>query len=118
MNGSDFAAVWSQSGVRRSNVPGGPFDKMSLHAVGMLWSVGGIIRGHGAWTFLDLGGDKVFAESDRLAAEITWKFIGGTGKYDGITGGGAYRDFTPLPTIVPDTYQQCPVATGTYEIKR
>lgn len=118
MSGTDFAAIWSQTGIRRSNVPGGAFDKMSLRAVGMLWSAGGSIHGHGAWTFLDARGDKVFAESDRLGGAITWKFTGGTGMYEGITGAGEYRDFEPLPQIAPDTYQQCPVATGKFEINR
>ena len=29
-----------------------------------------------------------FGEGDRSGDEGTWKFIGGTGKYKGITGGG------------------------------
>ena len=114
----DFWATWTHTGTRRANVAGGPFDRMSGRATGMLWVTGGTAHGQGAHEYVDADGDKVFIESQRLGARTTWKFAGGSGKYEGITGNGEYSDLNYFPRLSTDTYQFCPVSTGTYEIVR
>jgi hypothetical protein len=118
MTGTDFCAGWKQTGVRRSNVPGGAFDRMSLRAIGLLWCLDGVMHGRGAWEFLDADGAKVFAVSERTGDSIRWRFTGGTGKYDRLSGEGDYNDFVPYPTIVPGHFQQSPVATGHFRLDK
>ena len=114
MQASDYWATWRHTGSRRSNTPSGPFDRMSLRAVGMLWSVNGETHGRGAWEFLDKDKDRLFALSERTGETTIWRFSGGTGKYLGIIGKGEYKDLDPFPQIEPGTYQQSPIATGQY----
>jgi hypothetical protein len=107
---------WRQTGVRRANVAGGMFDRMSLRAIGLLWSADGRMHGRGAWELIDAEGSKLFAVSERDGDEIAWRFTGGTGRFEGIEGEGRYLDFAPFPTIVPGTFQQSPRAVGRYRL--
>ena len=118
MSNGQYWISWRQTGVRRANDVGGMFDRMSLRAIGLLWSVDGRTHGRGAWEFADASGSKLFAASERDGDEITWRFIGGTGAYEGIEGGGRYLDFAAYPTIVPGGFQQSPRALGRYQLPK
>jgi len=65
---------------------------------------------------LEPDGDVTAGESTLDGAEGTWKFIYGTGKSKGITGGGKNWPITKGKSIAPGTSQSCRKATGTYEL--
>lgn len=76
--------IYVQSGVVRGEKDGGPFDKMYLRCIGQDVSIAGKISDNGACTETDKAGDMIFESygSDGFT------FVGGTGKFKGITGGG------------------------------
>lgn len=49
---------------------------------------------------------------------MTWRFLEGSGKWKGITGGGKALPLTNAKPILPGTAQGCLRATGTYEIRK
>ena len=48
--------------------------------------------------------------------EGTWKFLYGTEKWKGITGGGKYKIVNRGKPIAKGTFQSCNQVTGTYEL--
>lgn len=75
--------------------------------------------GMGHCKFMDPDGDFVVGEQTPLGPTGgTWKFLFGTGKWQGVTGGGRYVSLTSGKAIVPGTGQGCGRATGTYELKK
>jgi hypothetical protein len=71
----------------RNETEGGPFDKSFLRCIGQQAIVNGKFSSSGTCTETDMDGDKVFITS----VSDAFTFIGGTGKYKGITGGGTYK---------------------------
>ena len=116
--GDTFYAAWSHAGVRRAKTPGGPFDGMSGRCVGFVWRNGEGMHGRSGCEFVDAQGDRVFIENQREGDSGVWKFVGGTGKYLGLTGNGEYLDWGYFPRLDDETYQQCPVSRGRYEIPK
>jgi len=68
--------------------------------------------------YMDPDGDTFVIELSGVDQEGTMKFLEGTGKWKGLTGGGkAYATLRGKP-ITPGTTQYCGRATGTYELKK
>jgi hypothetical protein len=107
---------YSLTGTSRSNPSGGAFDMMSFQCVG----VGALIEGkwssNGFCEYLDADGDKSLGKATRIGPKGTWKFVAGTGKFAGITGGGTNETLGQFPTIKPGTFQGCNRAVGTYKL--
>jgi hypothetical protein len=72
------------TGIIRNEKDGGPFDKSFLRCIGVEAMVAGAIWDNGTCTETDKDGDKIFI----TYVVGVFTFIGGTGKYKGITGGG------------------------------
>ena len=69
--------------------------------------------------YLDAEGDKLIGYVERTgAAGGKWRFVNGTGKYVGITGGGEYKYLGNFPRIRKGNTQGCSRATGSYELKK
>jgi len=67
--------------------------------------------------YMDADGDIVVGEGIRTGSEGTWKFLHGTGKWQGITGGGAIG--VPVASgksISEGTFQVCQRAKGTFSL--
>jgi hypothetical protein len=72
------------TGIIRNETDGGPFDKSFLRCIGVEAMVAGKYWDNGTCTETDTDGDKIFI----TYGVGTFTFVGGTGKYKGITGGG------------------------------
>jgi hypothetical protein len=68
--------------------------------------------------YQDPDGDTFVAELSGIGNEGTYKFMKGTGKWTGITGGGKAWRTTGGKSIMPGTQQYCGKSTGTYELKK
>lgn len=102
-------------GVSRKIDENEAFHNWSFHVVGTAKIESGktSILYYGKW--LSPEGDMVFGEGDRSGVDGTWKFIGGTGKYKGISGGGTNVNVSIKP-IQKGTTQGCGIATGTFKL--
>lgn len=86
------------------------------------WGVTDIVEGKGTQRgyFVNAhGGDdrdwgtfegKVAANGGQITVEGTWQFTGGSGKFSGLTGNGAFKTRMTSPTEVEASWQ------GTYEL--
>ena len=100
-------------------VDGGAFDQMSLECVGVFRSEKGAPTANAVCEYLDNDGDKLLGYAERTGvAGGKWRFVSGTGKYTGITGGGEYKYLGRFPRIREGHVQGCNRATGSYELKK
>jgi hypothetical protein len=93
----------------------GFLHKASFHDMGALHSVNGIMEyDHSFCVFADKDGDKVFlthqATGSMDSAKRIWKWVGSTGKYTGIQGGGEWN-WVSTPPVAEGTVQ------GLWEMK-
>ncbi len=107
------------SGITMSNLENKMFDNWTHHCMGTGANIGKKRIRHGFCKHMDSDGDFTLVEypadpNDRF----TWKYIGGTGKFKGITGGGAWKLTRSGKPIEPDTFQFCIRVTGTYELPK
>ena len=72
------------TGILRNEKDGGPFDKSFIRCIGVEAMVAGQFWDNGTCTETDKDGDKIFI----TYGVGTFAYIGGTGKYKGMTGGG------------------------------
>ena len=56
------------------------------------------------------------AEGEMGPKGLPWTFMQGTGKWEGIKGGGIVYDITKGKPIEEGTYQWCIKVEGTYEL--
>ena len=69
-------------------------------------------------TFIDADGHKVVGATVGTAQGWTWKFLGGTGKWEGIEGGGTGKSIAQYPRLSPTVSAGCGLAKGTYTLKK
>jgi hypothetical protein len=102
-------------GVSRKNGESDAFHDWSFHIIGTAKIESGNYSSsyYGKW--LSPEGDAVFGEGDRNGEEGTWKFIHGTGKWKGITGGGTNKIVNIKP-VMKGTTQGCSIAIGKYKL--
>ena len=102
-------------GVSRKNDESDAFHNWSFHLIGTSKIESGKYSSsfYGKW--LSPEGDMVFGEGNRIGEKGTWKFIGGTGKWAGITGGGTNENVNIKP-VMKGTTQGCSIAIGTYKL--
>lgn len=105
-------------GICMDNLPSKSFDNMTYHTAGLLTIAGGKLVGTLYAKYMDPSGDFVVIEISQVGLEYNWKFLSGTGKWKGITGGGKGMTFTRGKPISPGTSQGCLKITGTYELKK
>ena len=86
------------TGIRLEDSGKGPFHEMTTHIVLILYGDKSGVRLHGYSTFMDKDGDKVMAElweASLTSPKGKAKVLGGTGKFDGITGTCDYEVSNP-----------------------
>ena len=69
-------------------------------------------------TFVDPDGDRLVGASNGTPKEWQWRYLGGTGKWTGITGGGPGVPDGAYARMSPSVTGSCYKATGTYTIKK
>lgn len=104
------------TGTGRSNPSGGAFDMMSFQGVGLSSVIKGENTSNYFMEYIDSDGDKVFLKGDRNGPNGTAQFLSGTGKYEGISGGGTNEMVGTFPAARPGTFQGCSHAVGTYKL--
>jgi hypothetical protein len=99
---------WDTMGKGFSNIA-------TFHCVGTLKIIGEerTTNAYCKWLYPD--GTRV-AEVTKINDEGPYKYIGGTGKYEGITGGGTSTTVTKAKPIMKGTFQSCYEGTGTYKL--
>jgi len=66
---------------------------------------------------MDPAGDIIVAQSSRVGTECITKFLYGTGKYKGITGGGKSQRIV-YGRIPPNSAAACSRGIGTFELPK
>ncbi len=105
-------------GIILDNTESKFFDNSTVHAVGLIKIDKGKLTGSYLGKYLDPSGDFYVIESSQVGTEVEWKFIYGTGKFQGITGAGKGLRITKGKPVSPGTSQVCTKVTGTYELKK
>ena len=105
-------------GIIRSNDENKIFDNCSIHHVRVQRIEAGKITAYGYSKFLAPDEDSVMLEYSQVGKEATTKFLQGTGKWKGITGGGKAWGIALAKPITKGTIQGCNRQTGTFELPK
>jgi len=69
-------------------------------------------------TFVDPDGDRLVGASNGTPKGWQWRYLGGTGKWEGISGGGPGVPDVAYARMSPSVAGSCYKATGTYTLKK
>ena len=105
-------------GIADSVKPGGPFDKTTFECRAVVDASKAGFSYASRCTFVDADGHKVVGGSVGTQEGWTWTFLGGTGKWEGIQGGGTGKSTARYPRLSPAVSAGCGLAKGTYSLKR
>ena len=105
-------------GISDSNPAGGPFDKNTYECRQLVSAAKAAVEFTGRCTFIDKDGHKALGSYSGSPAGWTWKFLAGTGKWEGIEGGGPTKSLGQYPRLSPAVGAACAHATGTYTLKK
>jgi hypothetical protein len=97
---------------------GGPFDKTTFECRGVTNASKAGVDYNSRCTFVDADGHRVVGATAGTAQGWTWKFLGGTGKWEGIEGGGTGKAVTQYPRLSPTVTAGCGIAQGKYTLKK
>ena len=90
---------------------------MSYRCLGTSSTENGVQNSVSYCKYMDAEGDLIVGKGIRSEKEGTWKFLYGTGKWQGITGGGSIG--VPVASGKPiseGTFQVCQTAKGTFSL--
>jgi hypothetical protein len=87
------------AGISRNDAGHPMFDNMGVRCLGLYETVSGVLSAHGACSHTDKNGDQIYSTYEIKGPAGTHTFVGGTGKYSGITG---TADFTRQVVRSPD----------------
>jgi hypothetical protein len=115
----DVVIVSSVSrGIADSVSPGGAFDKSSFECRGVTNVSKAGLDYNSRCTFVDADGHRVVGATAGTAQGWTWKFLSGTGKWEGIQGGGTGKAIARYPQLSSAVSAGCGLSTGTYTLKK
>ena len=103
-------------GVSQSNNENKTFDNWSFHIIGTSKLEGDNYSNIYYGKYLSPEGDIVIVEGYTTAREGTLKFLQGTGKWQGISGGGIINRIPNIRSIKKGTSQGCSRGFGTYQL--
>jgi len=86
---------YDTSGVSRNDNGGAMFNNISARCLGTFEIVGNGSIDRGSCVDMDSGGDQIFSNYETKGTTGTHTFVGGTGKYSGISGTADYT-FQPV----------------------
>lgn len=105
-------------GITRSNTSEKDFDNDTFQCVGIGQVSGKDMISNGNCKKQSPDGSIYVNEFNEKNGEGTDKFLYGTGRFEGIEGGGLYKPITKGKPITPGTFQSCNRATGTFTLKK
>lgn len=88
--GDRAAAIYESTGITRNDAGEAPFNDMGTRCIGMREANGNDVVNRGSCIDMDKDGDQVFSTFEATAKSGRHVFVGGTGKYQGITGSADY----------------------------
>jgi hypothetical protein len=104
-------------GIIMSNHENKFLDNCTFHVITLIQVMPDKIVETGYVKVMDPGGDFVIAETSRVGKEAITKFLHGTGKYKGITGGHKSERIV-YGRIPPDAAAACSRSIGTFELPK
>jgi len=104
-------------GIITSNHENKAFDNCTFHVMTLIQVMGEKITETGYYKLMDPDGDLVMAETTRIGTESISRFLHGTGKYKGITGGGKSQRIV-FGRIPPNTAAACSRSVGTFKLPK
>lgn len=110
-----------QRGVTLAEDAAKAFDNYTQRCIGSVAIIRGKPTGSGFCRNVDpANGDATIVEwaSGTKPGTGTFKFIGGTGKWKGISGGGDYRAAAVTRPVDEGTYQNCISVKGTFSVPK
>lgn len=105
-------------GVVDSIPPGGPFDKTIYECRSLAHASKEGVEFANRCVFVDADGHKTLGMSVGTPRGWQWKFLGGTGKWEGISGGGPGAPDSAYARLSPAVTGSCFRAKGTYSLKK
>lgn len=105
-------------GINIDNLESKIFDNMTYHTVGVLTITNGKIVATMYCKYMEPNGEFLVVEVLQSGMERDWKFLYGTGKWKGVSGGGKAYPFTKGKPVTPGSSQGCAKITGTYELPK
>lgn len=105
-------------GIFRSNHENKALDNMTIYCIAVFRIMSGKGTSIAYCKGMDPDGDVIVQEHRRDGPKVTWKFLQGTGKYKGITGGGTGKVVARGKPITPGTTQGCSRVTGTFQVPK
>lgn len=88
--GDRTASIYESAGITRNDAGEAPFNDMGTRCIGMREANGNDVVNRGSCIDTDKDGDQVFSTYEANAKGGRHMFVGGTGKYQGITGSADY----------------------------
>ena len=117
-----FQMNWSETGVTVVAPENSPFYNASFHFMGTLHSFEGKFKATGAGVFTATNGDKIFGTlvtekvSGTAVSGGSMTFTGGTGEFEGITGGLEIMPRPGLKHSKEGTYQSIGIGKVNWKI--
>jgi len=105
-------------GIIMSNPEGRLFHNYAYQFIGVGYGPPGAPVGFGYFKATDPDDSFVIAEFSGPTSDLSFKFLQGTGKWKGVTGGGKAVRVAMGRPIAPGTNQGCVRFTGTLELKK
>src|SRR3978361_298911 len=84
--GDRTASIYESAGITRNDAGEASFNDMGTRCIGMREANGNDVINRGSCIDTDKDGDQVFSTYEANAKSGRHVFVGGTGKYHGITG--------------------------------
>ena len=116
-----FVFTYAVDAITRSTPPGGPFDRMGARCYGVWKNSDGSVTEAGGCELTDLDGDKWWMDVTKAAPDGAggyYKAVWGTGKYEGMTLQGEYRNDSNFGSPGKDVVvAACNPNKGTYKLK-
>ena len=97
--GERIISIYESTGITRNDAGEAPFNDMGTRCIGMREANGNDVVNRGSCIDTDKDGDQVFSTYEANAKSGRHVFVGGTGKYQGISGSA---DYTFQPVKVPE----------------
>jgi len=113
-----FISSMDLKGIVRSDSNSEILNNVSEWCVGLYTQKGEEIIQNGYCKYEYPNGDINTLEWSGKADGGNWNFIMGTGKWEGIKGGGTYNITQRAKSVAPDTFQNCRKIKGTFELPK
>jgi hypothetical protein len=97
----------------------GPFPEKTTHDCRVVFTASKAgVEFTNRCNFVDADGDKVLSVATGTRESFQWRWIAGTGKFQGISGGGTGKIDSSYPRAQPTVAGSCWSGKGSYTIKK